>query len=337
MEDFHFLEVQLTNKCNYNCKYCSVQAGNSETECFMPKENIIYLVRLIQDLNIDKLILTGGEPMMHPDFEQFLLYFSEMKNIKIEIHTNGSYMHLMQKICVRTENTVFQLSLDSCKEDINDGIRFNGSYQDFIKAINVLQNEGLENAAVVSVVITNKNVDMLEDIILFLIELRIRQVRLTLLEPLGRGSVVYSKYAINEILVIDLFKQIECLIKKYEKKINIVQSYEEGICPILTGQYSVYIDVEGRLYLCPSACNSKEQSIGILSEYNKDKFVKRAFLKKQEYLEVVENNDRCKSCFLLSFCRGGCPLLQNNNKKYIDLLCRIRKHAFYKQIKNNLT
>ena len=72
---FRNLRVSLTAACNYACTYCVpdgkrlVPAKNE-----MPATDLLKAVKLLQQAaGIDKLRITGGEPLVTPKFDDFLL------------------------------------------------------------------------------------------------------------------------------------------------------------------------------------------------------------------------------------------------------------------------
>lgn len=81
------IDIQLGNVCNYNCMYC-----HPETHCgssWVDDESLIEFIRYIKnDDNDVDVILSGGEPTLHPKIERILKDLHEMKCCVI-LHTNG--------------------------------------------------------------------------------------------------------------------------------------------------------------------------------------------------------------------------------------------------------
>lgn len=82
------LEIHLANHCNLNCKSCNHYSPVSEPS-FLDfnsfKSNIDHLI----GLNFNFRLL-GGEPLLNPQIEQFIIYLRKnFNNSKIEIITNG--------------------------------------------------------------------------------------------------------------------------------------------------------------------------------------------------------------------------------------------------------
>lgn len=88
MEDLKTVLIDITGKCNKNCKYCF----DKDDEL---KDNRIERTRKkIEELNTDiqKIIFTGGEPfILGSGFEELLMY-SKKKGFIVSVTTNGSYL-----------------------------------------------------------------------------------------------------------------------------------------------------------------------------------------------------------------------------------------------------
>lgn len=83
------LDLELSHKCNYACKYCYSVAGMN-----MEKELIIEEIKEVIDqacaLGVDTIVVIGGgEPLIYPQVKEVLLYIAE-KGIHIVLFTNGA-------------------------------------------------------------------------------------------------------------------------------------------------------------------------------------------------------------------------------------------------------
>lgn len=82
--------VRITDKCNANCKFCSDKSCNE-----IPKEfNVRKLVDIIDEIeknqiSVNKLNITGGEPSMAPSVRLLSLLESVPDHIHIHLNTNG--------------------------------------------------------------------------------------------------------------------------------------------------------------------------------------------------------------------------------------------------------
>lgn len=87
-----YLRISLTERCNLRCQYCMPSEGVDLT----PKPQLLSLneIRRLANLfvtsGVDKIRLTGGEPTIRKDIEDFCLHLSNLKGLKtLAITTNG--------------------------------------------------------------------------------------------------------------------------------------------------------------------------------------------------------------------------------------------------------
>lgn len=117
-------------------------------------ETIKHVLRNRQNMSV--IYLSGGEPLLHPEFFQFLEYcFSQFD--RVSILSNGTliykYVTLLlpykEKLCV-------QISLDG-SEKINDIIRGQGVYTKAVEALTMLNDAGLNHWISYTVSLLNKD------------------------------------------------------------------------------------------------------------------------------------------------------------------------------------
>jgi len=79
----------LTEKCVRSCPYCFAKEYLKESkESLLSWENLIYIADLFEASNEKHLSLLGGEPTLHPDFIDFVMYLHQ-RNFKINVFTSG--------------------------------------------------------------------------------------------------------------------------------------------------------------------------------------------------------------------------------------------------------
>ncbi|MCG8589705.1 MAG: radical SAM protein, partial [Proteobacteria bacterium] len=90
------LRVSVTDRCNFRCHYCMPAEVFGERYAFLPKpeiltfEEIERLVRLFADLGVEKLRITGGEPLLRQDLPDLIGRLSAVPGIRdLALTTNG--------------------------------------------------------------------------------------------------------------------------------------------------------------------------------------------------------------------------------------------------------
>jgi cyclic pyranopterin phosphate synthase len=75
------LRVSLTDRCNFRCFYCLPhgEPPMAEKDQMLSYEEIEYACGIFVELGIEKIRLTGGEPMMRRDIEQIIFKLAQLK------------------------------------------------------------------------------------------------------------------------------------------------------------------------------------------------------------------------------------------------------------------
>ena len=63
----------VTTQCNFNCAYCEYFGArrNPQAEEQLDLDRALRVLQIIRT-GVDSLILTGGEPLLHPDIDQLI-------------------------------------------------------------------------------------------------------------------------------------------------------------------------------------------------------------------------------------------------------------------------
>ena len=81
--------ILLTEKCVRACPYCFAKEYLKESkENLLSWENLIYIADLLESSNEKHLSLLGGEPTLHPNFIDFVLYLQQRK-FHVNVFTSG--------------------------------------------------------------------------------------------------------------------------------------------------------------------------------------------------------------------------------------------------------
>lgn len=75
--------------CNLSCNYCDTMWAN-ENNCEFEDMTAEQIVDRVKESGIKNVTLTGGEPLLQKDISMLLKAFSDEKDIRVEIETNGS-------------------------------------------------------------------------------------------------------------------------------------------------------------------------------------------------------------------------------------------------------
>jgi cyclic pyranopterin phosphate synthase len=143
---FRNLRVSLTAACNYACNYC-VPKGK-QLHRARHELNVEQFLRaldyLIEVAGIDKLRITGGEPLLSPHFDNFLLGAMQRPLADVSITTNGQF--LLQKMPVLQASGIkrINVSLDTLNPVAFQKICRSGDLQTVLAGIDALLTAGIK-------------------------------------------------------------------------------------------------------------------------------------------------------------------------------------------------
>ena len=91
------LRVSLTDRCNFRCFYCLPHGEPpiAPKEQMLSYEEVEYVCEIFVELGIEKIRLTGGEPMMRQDIETIIAKLAKLKSkglTDLALTTNGYFL-----------------------------------------------------------------------------------------------------------------------------------------------------------------------------------------------------------------------------------------------------
>ncbi|XP_062252647.1 molybdenum cofactor biosynthesis protein 1 isoform X2 [Platichthys flesus] len=87
-----YLRISLTEKCNLRCQYCMPEDGVKLTprNQLLSTSEVLTLARLFVQEGVDKIRLTGGEPLIRPDIVEIISELKKLKGLRtVAVTTNG--------------------------------------------------------------------------------------------------------------------------------------------------------------------------------------------------------------------------------------------------------
>jgi cyclic pyranopterin phosphate synthase len=90
------LRISITDRCNFRCVYCMPKEVFGKDYAFLERkalltfEEITRLARVFHRLGIEKIRLTGGEPLVRRNLEQLIAMLSQIHGLDLTLTTNGS-------------------------------------------------------------------------------------------------------------------------------------------------------------------------------------------------------------------------------------------------------
>jgi radical SAM protein with 4Fe4S-binding SPASM domain len=145
-----YLELQITDRCNLRCRHCYI----GETD---PKElsieQITKILKEFEQMQGLRLMITGGEPLLHNNFDALNDVLPDFLIRKV-LFTNGL---LLDKDILRGLNVdEIQISIDGLEKG-HDSLRGAGTFTKAVKAVRLAKEMGFEVS--VATMVHAKNLD----------------------------------------------------------------------------------------------------------------------------------------------------------------------------------
>ncbi|XP_028365596.1 molybdenum cofactor biosynthesis protein 1 isoform X2 [Phyllostomus discolor] len=111
-----YLRISLTEKCNLRCQYCMPEEGVPLTPKadLLTTEEILTLARLFVKEGVDKIRLTGGEPLIRPDVVDIVAQLHQLEGLRtIGVTTNGINLARLLPQLQKAGLNAINISLDT--------------------------------------------------------------------------------------------------------------------------------------------------------------------------------------------------------------------------------
>ena len=210
------LRLSVTDRCNFRCLYCrSGESGLPSRE--LGREDLRKLVRSLASLGIEKVRITGGEPLLRGDIFELLQDFRSIplafanqgqSFLELALTTNG---HLLAKSALRLKRaglTRITVSLDAVTQNTFESIvRVPGAFSRVLDGIHAAQDAGFASIKVNCVLMRGINDHQIESLGEFA---RKERVILRFIEfmPLDDGRSWSSDAVIEEAEVLNRLSAI---------------------------------------------------------------------------------------------------------------------------------
>jgi cyclic pyranopterin phosphate synthase len=166
------LRVSLTDRCNFRCFYCLPHGEPpiAPKEQMLSYEEIEYVCDIFVELGIEKIRLTGGEPMMRRDIEQIIFKLAQLKTNGLRdlaLTTNGYFLpHRAQSLKEAGLDRI-TISLDSLKRDVFKRMTGVDVLDRVLQGIAAAKEAGLRPIKINAVIVRGHNEDEVADFAAF--------------------------------------------------------------------------------------------------------------------------------------------------------------------------
>jgi cyclic pyranopterin phosphate synthase len=118
------LRISVTDRCNFRCVYCMPKEVFGKDYAFLERreilsfEEIARMARIFRGLGIEKIRLTGGEPLVRRNIEHLIGMISAIPGLDLTLTTNGSLLKQKARALKGAGLTRVTVSLDSLDDAV---------------------------------------------------------------------------------------------------------------------------------------------------------------------------------------------------------------------------
>lgn len=165
-----YLRISITDRCNLRCYYCRPEDGITQKsrKDVLSYEEIYEFVKMASEMGINKVRLTGGEPLVRKDICKLVSMISSIPAIKdLALTTNGV---LLAKYAAKLKTAGLKrvnISLDSLKPERYKEITRVGKISNVLAGIEEAKEAGLTPVKINCVILKGINDDEKDDFLKF--------------------------------------------------------------------------------------------------------------------------------------------------------------------------
>lgn len=192
----NYLRIAITDRCNLRCRYCMPAAGVplKSHQDILRLEEIVTLARVAANKGIDRIRLTGGEPLVRKNVVTLVKQLAAIATIKeLTLTTNGTLLGGLAKPLKAAGLSRVNISLDTLNKERYLYITRKGNLNSVWEGIKAALNAGLTPVKLNVVITRGFNEDEILDFARLADEhpLHIRFIELM---PIGTALTTASQY-----------------------------------------------------------------------------------------------------------------------------------------------
>ena len=182
-----YLRVSVTDLCNLRCVYCMPPGGSelSRKEEILSLEEILKLIKHGVSLGVNKIRITGGEPLVRKGIISLVKHITENKGIgDIAMTTNGVFLNEFAAELKSSGLSRLNISLDTMRKDRFAEITRGGNIADVFEGVEAVLKAGFKGTKLNAVIMRGDNDDEIHDFVRYIME---RDIELRFIELMASG------------------------------------------------------------------------------------------------------------------------------------------------------
>jgi len=213
-----YLRISVTDRCNLRCAYCMPPEGIPWVphEDILTYEEIETVVRAAAELDISKVRVTGGEPLVRLDIVELVRMLALIPGVDdLAMTTNGMLLSRYASSLAEAGLQRVNISLDSLQPKRFRSITRGGRLEDVLEGMEAARRVGLEPIKINTVVIRGMNDDEVVELASRTMEAG-WNLRFIELMPVGNGGWLGDEWTQKVVSAEEIRQRIESTLGTLE-------------------------------------------------------------------------------------------------------------------------
>ena len=187
-----YIRLSITDRCDFRCVYCM-----SEDMTFLPRDEVLSLeecarlVKVFVGLGVNKVRITGGEPLVRKNALWLFEEVGKLTGLKeLVLTTNGSQLASQSSALKAAGVKRINISIDSLKPDRFKKITRTGDLNKVLAGLQASINAGFEGIKINTVLMRGQNDDEAADLVQFAIN---QKIDISFIEEMPLGEVDHTR------------------------------------------------------------------------------------------------------------------------------------------------
>ena len=265
--------IEITDKCNLNCKTCYNGSGAKTLHREMPFETFKKAINAFCPYGLKRVLISGGEPSLHSEFDSYIDFICSNNEIEFGIVTNGTSRNRNFLQLLNSDNQLtLQVSLDGSREEVNKHIRGAGNFSRVQEFLSMPRSKNVKT--LLKMVVTKYNYYDIEDYYKFALKYNCVP-EFAFVFRSGNAANHWDEMVLSDGEKINATKAVNALNAKYGMNAYIASCTYK--CPMTSNkpQMSVCVKPDGSIQPCQSLYRN-DFILGNVNSFDSDSFTATA-------------------------------------------------------------
>ncbi len=310
--------MHVCRSCNLACSHCYYLAEKRNSGGYLPFDKIKETAEQAAHAGAQSAVISGGEPLLHPDFERILRFFRAL-GLKTTVLTNGTLANQTNAALMRECGARVFVSLHGPDDETHGKLAGRGSFDAAVRGIKTLSKILGRDMVGVNCALCDQNAARLAEMPAFAFGLGAGALRFMPLHDQNKiagSSLSLSADTLKKWAIVAARRTVDERLGEFASwgltglPGGVCENVADSICGV--GE-SLTIDSDGAIYPCPLLMEPRfalgTLEGGIIKAFESAAIEEATRLIRSRALD----GGACADCALCGICRGGCPALASQS------------------------